>query len=189
MNEEVDASYIKQVRGKYHLTQKAFSQVLGIGEATLARYENGQKPTRAMANLIRAAANPEFMAECLQRDGHLLPDAQRDDAESIVYSLLTLDEEGNVMDMTDIYMITLEQEILNEKVSLVMADAFRALDKAKLENNEERVVLLQDIMRQLALLKPTIVDEQNANKVKQAELRGRVESLQKLVECCDYRAA
>ena len=189
MNEEVDASYIKQVRGKYHLTQKAFSQVLGIGEASLARYENGQKPTRAMANLIRAADNPEFMAECIQRDGHLLPDAQREDAESIVYSLLTLDEEGNLMDMTDIYMITLDQEILNEKVSLVLADAFRALDKAKLANNEERMVFLQDIIRELALLKPTITYEENASKTMQAELRGRVNSLQKLVDNFTERAA
>ena len=189
MCDEVNAEYIKKVRNKYHMTQKAFAKVLGIGEASLARYEKGQKPTKAMANLIRAADTPEFMADCLDRDGEQIPQAQREDAESVIYAMLTFDEDGEVIDMTDIYMITLDQEILNEKVSLVLADAFRALDKAKVQNNEERMVFLQDIIRELALLKPTITYEENANKVRQAELRGRVDSFQKLVDNCTVRAA
>ncbi len=189
MSEEVNAEYIKRVRKKYHLTQKAFAKVLGIGEASLARYERGQKPTKAMANLIRAAATPEFMADCLDRDGGQIPETQCEEAQSIIYSMLTFDEDGEVMDMTDIYMITLDQEILNEKVSLVLADAFRALEKAKVQNNEECMIILQDIIRELALLKPTITYGENANKVKQAELRGRVDAFQKLVDNCTVRAA
>ncbi len=189
MCEEVNAEYIKRVRNKYHMTQKAFAKVLGIGEASLARYEKGQKPTKAMANLLRAADDPEFMADCLDRDGGQISAAQCEEAQSIIYSMLTFDEDGEVMDMTDIYMITLDQEILNEKVSLVLADAFRALEKAKVQNNKERMIILQDIIRELALLKPTIVDGENANKVKQAELRGKVDCYRKMLDLCMKRAA
>ncbi len=39
----------------------------------MVRYENGQPPSKANANLIRAAAHTAFMRECLERDGEVHP--------------------------------------------------------------------------------------------------------------------
>ena len=53
-------------------------------------------------NIIRAAMIPEFMAGCLERDGDTLSAKQRASVEKIVYAEITFDEEGDIMDMTDI---------------------------------------------------------------------------------------
>ena len=59
---------------------------------------------------------PEFMAGCLKRDGDVLtPQAARASVEKIIYAEVTFDEEGDIMTMTEIYEITLQQEVLNEK--------------------------------------------------------------------------
>ena len=102
MSNDITAQEIKDIRAKYQMSRKTFSQLLGIGEASLARYEAGGKPTKANANLIRAAKNPRFMADCLKRDGDLLPEKQRTKTEQIVYSMVYFDEEGEIMDMTDV---------------------------------------------------------------------------------------
>ena len=57
MDTDLTAREIKDIRTRYGLSQQAFARVLGLGEASIVRYENGQKPTRANANLIRAAKN------------------------------------------------------------------------------------------------------------------------------------
>lgn len=43
---------IKQIREKYSLTQSAFSKLLGLGEKTITRYENGALQEKAQDNLI-----------------------------------------------------------------------------------------------------------------------------------------
>ena len=44
---------IKKIRKKYNLTQSAFSKLLGFGEKTITRYENGSIQDLAHDNLIR----------------------------------------------------------------------------------------------------------------------------------------
>ena len=75
MSDDITPSEIKRIRKKYGLTQQAFARLLGIGEASMVRYENGQPPSKANANLIRAAAHTAFMRECLERDGESIPPA------------------------------------------------------------------------------------------------------------------
>ena len=72
MSREITAQDVKRIREKYGLTQQGFARLLGLGEASVVRYENGQKPSKANANLIRAANDPAFMRGCLERDGELL---------------------------------------------------------------------------------------------------------------------
>ena len=69
MREHDMSQQIKEIRKHYGLSQQAFARLLGIGEASITRYEKGIAPTKANANLIRAAMIPAFMAGCLERDG------------------------------------------------------------------------------------------------------------------------
>ena len=115
MREHDMSQQIKEIRKHYGLSQQAFARLLGIGEASITRYEKGIVPTKANANLIRAAMIPEFMAGCLERDGDVLTPKQRASVEKIVCAEVAFDEEGDIMDMTEIYELTLQQEVLNEK--------------------------------------------------------------------------
>ncbi|MCK9226098.1 MAG: DUF4065 domain-containing protein [Candidatus Muirbacterium halophilum] len=53
---------IKSIRKKYKLNQKEFSDILGIGEITLSRYENGALQDKVYETLLRLANDPiEFL--------------------------------------------------------------------------------------------------------------------------------
>lgn len=189
MNAELSSAEIKEIRGKYGLSQQAFARLLGIGEASMVRYENGKTPSRANANLIRAAANPWFIAECLEREGEEIPEIQREHAEKIVYSMVTLDEEGKVMDINEIYMLTLEQEILNEKAAEIMSDITRLYFAAKENGDKVREMIYDDILKQMAHAKRQITKEKNKGKVRIAEIRGQIEALKEFALLTSARAA
>lgn len=177
MEDELTPRDIKRIRGKYGLTQKAFARVLGIGEASIVRYENGQKPTRANANLIRAADIPEFMLDCLERDGSRIPQAQREHTERVIYSEITFDEDGEVMDINDIYEITLTQEILNEQAAQIMADLWRMSLAAREQGDEVSALVYEDAATQVSLAKYNITTKEYESLVKLAELRGQIEGI------------
>lgn len=167
MEDVVNAQRIREIRSKYGLSQKAFAQVLGIGTATMARYEAGDPPTKAMANLIRAAENPEFMRDCLERDGSELPPRQKEKSEQLVYALCTITKEEDEMslDINQIYEITLRQEILNEKAAEISADLFRLMQQAEDAGDVMAATILDDLDHQIWLLKPTIIYKENRNMV------------------------
>ena len=56
MSDDITPDEIKRIRKKYGLTQQAFARLLGIGEASMVRYENGQPPSKANANQIGRAS-------------------------------------------------------------------------------------------------------------------------------------
>ncbi|WP_165056552.1 MULTISPECIES: helix-turn-helix domain-containing protein [unclassified Adlercreutzia] len=177
MGDELTPQDIKRIRGRYGLTQKAFARVLGIGEASIVRYENGQKPTRANANLIRAANIPAFMLDCLERDGSRISQDQRERTERIIYSEVMFDEEGEVMDINDIYEITLTQEILNEQAAEIMADLWRMSRAARDAGDETSALIYEDAATQVSLAKYNITTEEYASEIKLAELRGQIEAI------------
>lgn len=189
MSHDITAQEIKDIRAKYQMSRKTFSQLLGIGEASLARYEGGAKPTKANANLIRAAKNPRFMADCLEREAATLPEKLRGKTEKIVYSMVHFDDEGEIMDMTDMYMLTLEQEILNEHAATVMADLWRLKKKAAAEGDEVRSLIFDDMISLLARIKPQIVWPENDSKEKLAELKGRIDGVYEIATRCVKKAA
>ena len=125
MSHDLTAQDIKRIREKYGLTQQGFARLLGLGDASVVRYENGQTPSKANANLIRAAENPEFVADCLKRDGDLLSAGQREKTEKIVYALVSFDKDGDAMDINELYEITLQQEVLNEQAAQIMGKVAR----------------------------------------------------------------
>ena len=189
MSNDMTAQEIKDIRAKYQMSRKTFSQLLGIGEASLARYESGGKPTKANANLIRAAKNPRFMAECLGREAASLPEKQRAKAEQIVYSMVYFDDEGEIMDMTDMYLLTLEQEILNEHAASVMADIDRLAEKAEDGGDEMLSLVLNDMAMYIAQVKFEITGKEGCSKETLVKIRAQIDSVRDIAARCVARAA
>lgn len=180
---------IKEIRKRYGLSQQAFARLLGIGEASITRYESGIAPTKANANLIRAAMIPEFMAGCLERDGDVLTPKQRASVEKIVYAEITFDEEGEIMDMTDIYELTLQQEVLNEKAAEILGDVINGLIQAEDENDELLKMVYEDLFAQLANLKPAITTAEASNWKSLHNIDGELNCIRSLFNRVQKRAA
>ena len=181
MSDDITPDEIKRIRKKYGLTQQAFARLLGIGEASMVRYENGQPPSKANANLIRAAAHKEFMLECLERDGESIPPAQRESAEKVIYAMVTFDDKGEIMDINEMYMLTLEQEILNEKAAEIL--------EAESKGDKEGMLVYDDVMSLIAERKRQIIYKENDSFTKLAEIRGSIEGLERLAKRVHRRAA
>ena len=189
MSHDITAQEIKDIRAKYQMSRKTFSQLLGIGEASLARYEGGAKPTKANANLIRAAKNPRFMADCLEREAATLPEKLRGKTEKIVYSMVHFDDEGEIMDMTDMYMLTLEQEILNEHAATVMADIDRLAEEAEDNGDEMLSLVLNDMALYIAQVKFEITGKEGRSKESLVKIRAQIDSVHDIALRCIARAA
>ncbi len=81
---------IKGIHERYRLSQKSFAVLLGMGEATINRYEKGCLQDQMHDTAIRACQNPSVMLDILNLRGHLLTDWQRERAQSA----LTGQQEG-----------------------------------------------------------------------------------------------
>lgn len=189
MSHDLTAQDIKRIRETYGLTQQGFARLLGLGDASIVRYENGQTPSKANANLIRAAENPEFVADCLKRDGDLLSVGQREKAEKIVYALVSFDEEGDIMDINEMYEITLQQEVLNERAAQLAGKTSNLLIAARKKSDKVATLVYEDALKQLAQIMPSITYRENSNRIRLAELKGKIDCLSNLVRGCAARAA
>ena len=189
MSDDITPSEIKRIRKKYGLTQQAFARLLGIGEASMVRYENGQPPSKANANLIRAAAHTAFMRECLERDGESIPPAQRESEEKVIYATVTFDDKGEIMDINEMYMLTLEQEILNEKAAEILAEVSRLRREAEKRGDEEGMLVYDDVISLIAERKASIIYQENDSFSKLAEIRGAIEGLEHFARRAHRRAA
>lgn len=69
---------IKDYRCKLGLTQKEFSELLGIGIATLNRYENGALQSEAHDNIIRLMMNPNNLMDIIKRKTVLFSEQTKD---------------------------------------------------------------------------------------------------------------
>lgn len=68
---------IKKFRKGLGLTQKEFSELLGIGIATLNRYENGALQSEAHDQVIRLCMQPDNMLKILESKPGVLSEASR----------------------------------------------------------------------------------------------------------------
>lgn len=64
---------IKRIREKYSLTQTTFARILGFGEKTIARYENGSIQDQAQNNLIELTDYPDVFELLLKKSEELIP--------------------------------------------------------------------------------------------------------------------
>lgn len=189
MSKDLSAGDIKRIREQYGLTQQGFARLLGLGEASVVRYENGQTPSKANANLIRAADDPKFLLDCIERDGDLLSQEQRNKTEKIIYSLVTFDEDGDIMDINEMYEITLQQEVLNEKAAQLLGEVSRLHAAAQDRGDVISAAVYEDAFTQLALAKRRIIDEGHLNKVRLSEISGQIECIELLAKSREAKAA
>lgn len=64
----VQPSEIKEFRKKHGLTQKEFSDLLGIGVATLSRYENGALQDEAHDRILQLSMAPENLLQLIDKN-------------------------------------------------------------------------------------------------------------------------
>lgn len=70
---------IKAIRDTYGVSQVTFARILGVGDKTIARYENGSLQDEAINNLILLAADPKNLRRLLEKNEELISadEAQR----------------------------------------------------------------------------------------------------------------
>ena len=74
MNEHglVTPDEVKGIRKKYGLSQALFAKSLGLGEATVQRYENGSIPNKVNSDLIKTVKDPKKFLEILEKNKNKL---------------------------------------------------------------------------------------------------------------------
>ena len=68
---------IKELRAKYGISQKSLGVLLGIGEASIVRYEDGSLPSNSNNLLLRSAMNESFMRGVYEQNGSRIPKFQQ----------------------------------------------------------------------------------------------------------------
>lgn len=66
-------SEIKSIRSKYGMNQKEYALVLGVGEVTINRFENGAIQTEATDTIMRLSNEPENMRNLLLKKCNDIP--------------------------------------------------------------------------------------------------------------------
>ena len=93
------------------------------------------------------------------------------------------------MDINDIYELTLQQEVLNEKAATILADIINGRLKAKSEGDLALAMVWEDMLMQLSLLKPTITTAENLDQASLTRIDGQLNCLQSLCTRTMRRAA
>ena len=68
---------IKGIRESYGLSQRAFAKLLGIGEASIARYETGALPEKSLSNMIMLLKDPKNMEKLLEKNEDVLSQREK----------------------------------------------------------------------------------------------------------------
>ena len=68
---------IKRIRESYGLSQINFARILGLGDKTITRYENGSLQDEAGNNLILLSRNPSVFALLFQKNKHRIPESEQ----------------------------------------------------------------------------------------------------------------
>ncbi|MFH1134599.1 MAG: type II TA system antitoxin MqsA family protein [Pseudomonadota bacterium] len=76
-NNMLQPEEIKQLRLKYGLTQKEFSRLLGWGDVTIVRYENGSLQDKAHDSMLQLIVDPGNMLKLITNKGDLIPETKR----------------------------------------------------------------------------------------------------------------
>ena len=81
---------IKEIRESYGLSQVSFARILGFGDKTIARYENGSLQEEAQNNLLILVKN--FINFDMLLDNHIdrLSSSDYSKAKSVIYSLMNV---------------------------------------------------------------------------------------------------
>ena len=78
---------IRAMREKYHLSQTAFARILGLGDKTITRYENGSIPDAAPNNLLELVQQPSNFAARLEKNKNKISAQDYERAQDALESL------------------------------------------------------------------------------------------------------
>lgn len=91
---------IRCIREKYGVSQTLFARILGLGDKTITRYENGSIQDKAQNNLIALVAHPENFKELVEQSREIIPAS---DYERILSALDSLTIKLYIPQEKDIY--------------------------------------------------------------------------------------
>lgn len=81
-------SEIQKIREKYSLSQRALADLLGCGEITIHRYENGGIQDKVHNELLMLISKPENMSEIYEKNKHILSPSLRSGLGAKIEGLL-----------------------------------------------------------------------------------------------------
>ncbi|MFA4137705.1 MULTISPECIES: type II TA system antitoxin MqsA family protein [unclassified Brevibacillus] len=94
----VQPEEIIAIRKKYNLNQRDYSKLLGFGEITITRYENGSIPTQAQNQIIKASSEPHKMLEFFEQNKDKISDPVKDALSILLESLCKQTEQSRIID-------------------------------------------------------------------------------------------
>ena len=116
---------IRTMREKYGLSQRALARLLGWGEITIHRYENGAIQDNVHDSLLRLIENPQNMQKFLEANRNKLPPYTAARLEKRIASFLQEDKE-------QAFQISFERLVSHQHVDLT--SGFKEYDLEKLKN-------------------------------------------------------
>lgn len=103
---------IRNIRESYGLSQRAFAKLLGIGEASIARYETGALPEKSLSNLLMLLKDPKNMEKLLEKNEDVL--SQREKARLIRRIEEMKEERENTLKISEELYKLLEEKAKRE---------------------------------------------------------------------------
>ncbi len=116
---------IRTIREKYGLSQRALSRLLGWGEITIHRYENGAIQDNVHDSLLRLIEDPQNIQKFLEANRNKLPSYTGARLEKRIASFLQEDKE-------QIFQVCFERLVSHQHVDLT--SGFKQYDLEKLNN-------------------------------------------------------
>ena len=116
---------IRTIREKYGLSQRALSRLLGWGEITIHRYENGAIQDNAHDNLLRLIEDPQNMKKSLKANHSKLPPYIVARLERRIADFLQEDKE-------QAFQVSFERLVSHQHVD--STSGFKEYDLEKLKN-------------------------------------------------------
>ncbi len=116
---------IRIIREKYGLSQRALSRLLGWGEITIHRYENGAVQDNAHNNFLRLIEDPQNMQKFLESNRNKLPSYTMARLEKRIASFLQEDKE-------QAFQVSFERLVSHQHVDLT--SGFKEYDLEKFKN-------------------------------------------------------
>ena len=132
-------SDILTIREKYGLSQRALSRLLGWGEITIHRYENGSIQDNVHDSTLRFIENPENMRRLFETNRVKLPNHTAVRLEKIINAFIQEDEEKA-------FRTSFERLVSHRKVDLT--SGFKSYELEKLKNMIVHLVsLLESVLK------------------------------------------
>lgn len=143
---------IKNIRKQYGLTQREMSQLLGWGEITYHRYENGSLPDKAHHNQLLLIRNPQNVKDIMKNQKKDLNEDLKEKLEKKIDKLIAQKNTIEIKLTNDIYK-GLKKKAANNNLSIERYSEYLITKKYyQVEKEEEieriKAEVIQESLRQ-----------------------------------------